>query len=53
MCALNLVKKWVVAGKDYIVLDKEVETETGSQVEVREIFRILYTLFSVQPLIDN
>ena len=25
-----------VAGKNYIVLDKSVETETGNQVEVRE-----------------
>ena len=27
-----------VAGKNYIVLDKPVETETGEQIEVRELF---------------
>ena len=27
-----------VAGKNYMVLDKPVETETGNQVEVRELF---------------
>ena len=26
-----------VAGKNYMVLDKPVETETGGQVEVREL----------------
>ena len=27
-----------VAGKNYLVLDKPVETETGDQIEVRELF---------------
>ena len=36
-----------VAGKNYMVLDKPVETETGDQVEVRELFCIFVLIASL------
>ncbi len=50
----NTTQAEFVAGKNYIVLDKAVETETGSLVEVRELFWYFCPhCFSVHPLLDN
>ena len=43
-----------VAGKNYMVLDKPVETETGNQVEVRELFWYFCPhCFSVHPKLEE
>ena len=43
-----------VAGKNYIVLDKPVETETGEQIEVRELFWYFCGhCFNINPILDN
>ena len=43
-----------VAGKNYIVLDKPVETETGEQIEVRELFWYFCPhCFSVHPMLEQ
>ncbi len=43
-----------VAGKNYLVLDKPVETETGDQVEVRELFWYFCPhCFSVHPKLEE
>ncbi len=34
----NTTQAEFVAGKNYVVLDKPVDTQTGDQVEVRELF---------------
>ena len=34
----NTTQAEYVAGEDYVILDKSVKTETGDQVEVRELF---------------
>jgi len=34
----NTTQAGFVAGKDYVVLDKSVKTETGEKIEVRELF---------------
>ena len=50
----NTTQAEFVAGKNYIVLDKAIETETGSQVEVRELFWYFCPhCFTVHPLLDN
>ena len=50
----NTTQAEFVAGKNYIVLDKAIETETGSQVEVRELFWYFCPhCFSVNPFLDN
>ena len=43
-----------VAGKNYLVLDKPVETETGEQIEVRELFWYFCPhCFSVHPKLEE
>ena len=43
-----------VAGKNYLVLDKPVETETGDQIEVRELFWYFCPhCFSVHPKLEE
>ena len=43
-----------VAGKNYIVLDKPVEIETGDQVEVRELFFYFCGhCFNINPFLHN
>ena len=43
-----------VAGKNYLVLDKPVETETGDQIEVRELFWYFRPhCFSVHPKLEE
>ena len=43
-----------VAGKNYMVLDKPVETETGGQVEVRELFWYFCPhCFSIHPKLEE
>ena len=43
-----------VAGKNYLVLDKPVEPETGDQVEVRELFWYFCPhCFSVHPKLEE
>jgi len=43
-----------VAGKNYTVIGKPVETETGNKVEVRELsWYFCPHCFSVQPLLNN
>ena len=43
-----------VAGKNYIVLDKPVETQTGDQVEVRELFWYFCGhCFNINPILHN
>ena len=50
----NTTQAEFVAGKNYIVLDKAVETETRDLVEVRELFWYFCPhCFSVHPLLDN
>ena len=50
----NTTQAEFVAGKNYIVLDKAVETETGSLVEVRELFWYFCGhCFSIHPLLVN
>ncbi len=34
----NTTQADFVAGKDYVVLDKAVKTDTGDKIEVRELF---------------
>ena len=34
----NTTQAEYVAGEDYVILDKSVKTETGDQIEVRELF---------------
>lgn len=43
-----------VAGKNYLVLDKPVETDTGDQIEVRELFWYFCPhCFSVHPKLEE
>ena len=50
----NTTQAEFVAGKNYIVLDKAIETETGSQVEVRELFWYFCShCFNVHPYLKN
>jgi thiol:disulfide interchange protein DsbA len=50
----NTTQAEFVAGKNYTVIDKPVETSTGSKVEVRELFWYFCPhCFSVHPLLDN
>ena len=43
-----------VAGKNYLILDKPVETETGDQIEVRELFWYFCPhCFSVHPKLEE
>ena len=43
-----------VAGKNFIVIDKPVETETGEKVEVRELFWYFCGhCFNINPILDN
>ena len=50
----NTTQAEFVAGKNYTVIDKPVETSTGPKVEVRELFWYFCPhCFSVHPLLDN
>ena len=50
----NTTQAEFVAGKNYTVIDKPVETSTGTKVEVRELFWYFCPhCFSVHPLLDN
>ena len=50
----NTTQAEFVAGKNYTVIDKPVETSTGMKVEVRELFWYFCPhCFSVHPLLDN
>ena len=50
----NTTQAEFVAGKNYTVIDKPVETATGAKVEVRELFWYFCPhCFSVHPLLDN
>ena len=50
----NTTQAEFVAGKNYTVIDKPVETSTGEKVEVRELFWYFCPhCFSVHPLLDN
>ena len=50
----NTTQAEFVAGKNYVVMDKPVETATGSKVEVRELFWYFCPhCFSVHPVLDN
>ena len=50
----NTTQAEFVAGKNYTVIDKPVETSTGVKVEVRELFWYFCPhCFSVHPLLDN
>jgi len=43
-----------VAGDDYVILAKSVKTETGDQVEVRELFWYFCPhCYSIEPLVNN
>ena len=43
-----------VAGKNFIVIDKPVETETGDKIEVRELFWYFCPhCFSVHPMLED
>ena len=50
----NTTQAEFVAGKNYVVIDKPVETATGEKVEVRELFWYFCPhCFSVHPLLDK
>ena len=50
----NTTQAEYVAGEDYVILDKSVKTETGDQVEVRELFWYFCPhCYSIEPLVDN
>jgi len=50
----NTTQAEYVAGEDYVVLDKSVKTETGDQVEVRELFWYFCShCYSIEPLVNN
>ena len=50
----NTTQAEYVAGKDYVILDKSVKTETGDQVEVRELFWYFCPhCYSIEPLVNN
>ena len=50
----NTTQAEFVAGKNFTVIDKPVETSTGTKVEVRELFWYFCPhCFSVHPLLDN
>ena len=50
----NTTQAEFVAGKNYIVLDKAIKTETGSQVEVREFFWYFCGhCFNINPYLNN
>ena len=50
----NTTQAEFVAGKNYVVLDKPVETQTGDQIEVRELFWYFCPhCFSVHPMLEE
>jgi len=50
----NTTQAEYVAGKDYVILDKSVKTETGDQIEVRELFWYFCPhCYSIEPLVNN
>ena len=50
----NTTQAEYVAGKDYVILDKSVKTETGERVEFRELFWYFCPhCYSIEPLVNS